>query len=348
VSNNGTDSSATEGEDAVLKVRGLTKRFKVRRPMADVLRRPFAGETATVVSDVSFFADAGEFFGLLGPNGAGKTTLLKMLSTLIIPDEGTAEVDGYDVVHHAETVRALTSPCLATERSLYHRLTARQNIEVFADLEGIPRAERATRVDEVLRSVSLTDTGSKLVGQFSSGMLQRLLIARALLPRPRLLLLDEPTRSLDPVSAREFRAFLRNELARERNCAVILATHNAEEAFELCDRVGVLNRGRLLASGSARVLAREFIGIRYRVVTTTPAHAALTSLSGNGVSISEASPVDGSPSWFDVTLKMKPDHDPSAVLAELSQKGVRIAAFELVRPSLADLIEEVVKQERRS
>jgi ABC-2 type transport system ATP-binding protein len=332
----------------VVRVSGLTKRFNVRRSVKEMLTRPFSDEATTVVSDVNFHADAGEFFGLLGPNGAGKTTLLKMLSTLIIPDAGQATIDGVDVVKDARAARALTSPCLATERSLYHRLTARENLEVFADLQGIPRRERAARVEEVLRSVSLSDTGTKMVGQFSSGMLQRLLIARALLIRPRLLLLDEPTRSLDPIAAREFRAFLRDELARERNCAVILATHNAEEAFDLCDRVGVLNHGRLLASGTAALLTREFVGIRYRLVTTAPDHAALSALGGNGVSVSRGVPVEGPGDWFDVTLRMRPDHDPSAVLAGLSERGVRIAAFEFIRPSLADLIEEVVKRERRS
>lgn len=332
----------------MVQVSDLTKRFTVRRSVRETVLRPFAGDSTAVVSHVSFSADAGEFFGLLGPNGAGKTTLLKMLSTLIVPDEGSATIDGVDVVRDARAARALTSPCLASERSLYHRLTARQNLEVFADLQGIPRGDVPSRVDEVLRSVSLAETGTKMVGQFSSGMLQRLLIARALLIRPRLLLLDEPTRSLDPIAAREFRAFLRHELARERNCAVILATHNAEEAFELCDRVGVLDHGRLLASGSAGMLTREFVGIRYRLVTTSPDHAALAALGRNGVSVSRPSPADDSAEWFDLTLRMRPDHDPSAVLAELSGKGVRIAAFELIRPSLADLIEEVVKREHSS
>ncbi len=242
-------------------------------------------------------------------------------------------------------VRALTSPCLATERSLYHRLTARQNLDVYADLQGVPRAERSTRVTEVLRAVSLSDTGSKLVGQFSSGMLQRLLIARALLTRPRLLLLDEPTRSLDPISAREFRTFLRDELVRQRGCAVILATHNAEEAFELCDRVGVLNHGRLLASGVASQLSREFLGVRYRLVTTDPSSVAFASLVARGVTVTASSARDRQrDGWHELVLRMELDHDPSAVLAELAAAGVRIAAFELVRPSLADLIEGVVQR----
>jgi len=363
----------------VVRVDGLTKRFPARRGLRETLLHPFAGTTVTVVSDVSFTAAAGEFVGLLGPNGAGKTTLLKMLSTLIIPDSGSASVDGYDVVRDAVMARTLVSPCLAMERSLYYRLTARQNLEVYADLQDVPRAERATRIDDVLSAVALQDTGAKLVGDFSSGMLQRLLIARALLTRPRLLLLDEPTRSLDPISAREFRTFLRDELARERGCAVILATHNAEEAFELCDRVAVLDRGRLLASGVAEQLSREFMGVRYRLSTTQPDHAAIQELRAHGIDVSRLQAAGQRPEargqrpeargqrpearvaaesrvtshesrdeWHDVILHMNPDHDPAGVLSMLASHGVRIAAFEPVRPSLADLIEGVVRRGRTS
>jgi ABC-2 type transport system ATP-binding protein len=345
-------------------VEGLTKRFPARRGLRETLLHPFGGSKVTVVNGVSFTADVGEFLGLLGPNGAGKTTLLKMLSTLILPDEGSASIDGYDIVRDGAIVRALVSPCLAMERSLYYRLSARQNLEVYADLQDIPRAERNSRIVDVLRAVSLSDTGAKLVGQFSSGMLQRLLIARALLTRPRLLLLDEPTRSLDPISAREFRAFLRDELATQRGCAVILATHNAEEAFELCHRVAVLDRGRLLASGAAAQLARDFMGVRYRLTTTQPEHPALRELVAHGISVSAESaseargqrpeargaaesPVTSHESperWHDIVLRMEPQHDPSGVLSMLAGQGMRIAAFEPIRPSLADLIEGVVSR----
>ncbi len=331
--------------DAVVQAVGLTKRFPVRRGLRATVLHPFDRTATAVVSDVSFSANAGEFLGLLGPNGAGKTTLLKMLSTLIIPDEGSATIDGFDVVRDAAAAREVVAPCLAMERSLYHRLTARQNLDVYADLQGLPRGERHARVEDALRAVSLQDTGEKLVGQFSSGMLQRLLIARALLTKPRLLLLDEPTRSLDPISAREFRSFLREELARQRGCAVILATHNAEEAFDLCDRVAVLDKGQLLASGIASRLSREFLGVRYRLNTTDPDHQAIRELSTRGVSIvSREARRDQQGGWHDVILRMELDDDPSSILARLSASGVRISAFEPVRPSLADLIEGVVKR----
>ncbi|MEO7967052.1 MAG: ABC transporter ATP-binding protein, partial [Gemmatimonadaceae bacterium] len=198
----------------------LTKRFPARRGWMEAIFHPFTSTYVTSVQDVSFHVNRGEFFGLLGPNGAGKTTLLKMLATLITPDEGSAEVEGIDVEENPSATRRLVAPVIANERSLYWRLSARENLELFAHLWNVPREQLAARVDDVLRIVDLTSTGSKMVGQFSSGMMQRLLIARALLAEPRVLLLDEPTRSLDPISAREFRRFLREELAVRRQCAV--------------------------------------------------------------------------------------------------------------------------------
>src|SRR5690606_25256479 len=130
---------------------------------------------------------------------------------------------------------------------------------------GLRGREAEARVGELLRVVALADTGEKMVGSFSSGMKQRLLIARALLSRPRILLLDEPTRSLDPLSARDFRAFLREEIAGQQGCSVILATHSAEEALNLCDRLAVLRKGELLAIGPAEELARRYGEERYRL-----------------------------------------------------------------------------------
>jgi ABC-2 type transport system ATP-binding protein len=180
-----------------------------------------------------------------------------------------------------------------------------------------------------------------MVGQFSSGMLQRLLIARALLPQPRVLLLDEPTRSLDPVSAREFRRFLREELAARRNCAVIIATHNADEALELCTRVGVMNGGKLLAVGTARDLVHRVGEDRYVVWTQTPDHPALSSYGRRDVVATEESARSG---WTPVSVRAVGGERASAeLLAQLVQAGVSIARFERANVSLAELIEAVIR-----
>src|SRR5581483_2345592 len=148
----------------------------------------------------------------------------------------------------------------------------------YATLYGIPTERIKARVEEVLEVVGLADTKHKLVGRFSSGMKQRLLIGRALIPSPRVLLLDEPTRSLDPVSARGLRTFLRDDVCRRLGCTVLLATHSADEAFELCDRVAVLNRGRIATIRSTDKLLLEFGDDRYRLCTNAPAHPAIAGL----------------------------------------------------------------------
>ena len=221
---------AAPNEAPLVRVVDLWKQFPTARSLGDFLRRPMGGPPSPAIADVSLEVRAGEFVGLLGPNGAGKTTLLKILATLIVPDRGTATVGGYDVVEQPANVRTVIASVLANERSLYWRLSARQNLELFAALLRLPPRETATRVGDALDVVGLADAGRKMVGQFSAGMMQRLLVARALLGHPRVLLLDEPTRSLDPTAAHAFRSFLREELAARRGCAVLVATHRSEEA----------------------------------------------------------------------------------------------------------------------
>lgn len=329
--------------EPLVRLDRLTKRFPVRRRLRQLLLHPLRSEYVSVIRDVTCDIGEGEFFGLLGPNGAGKTTLFKMLATLILPDEGAATVAGHDVVRDAASVRRLLAPVIADERSLYWRLSARENLKLFAVLHRLSDAEIRARVEEVLRAVGLEDTAEKMVGQFSSGMKQRLLIARALLSRPRVLLLDEPTRSLDPISARRFRLFLREEILGRQGCTVVLATHNTEEALELCDRVAVLDRGRLLAVGSAQELSREVSEDRYRLYTKAPDHPALAALAARGgIRPLGAEPADPE-GWVPLQIEVRGDAEAAAdVLASLTLAGMPIARFEKIPLALADLIERII------
>lgn len=323
----------------------LTKRFPARRGWLAMMRHPFAHEQTTVLHGVTCEIAQGEFFGLLGPNGAGKTTLFKILATLIEPDDGVAIVGGEDVMRNGRAVRRILSPVIADERSLYWRVSAMANLELYGALQGLDRRAARARAVELLRIVGLHDAGDKIVGAFSSGMKQRLLIARALVGEPRVLLLDEPTRSLDPISARAFRRFLREEIAARQGCTVFLATHNTEEALELCDRVGILDRGRLLAVGTTSQLEREIGDDRYTAWTRDVEHGAFLVLEERGeirdVHRGAMEP-DG---WGSVSLEVTGGSDHAAqVLAFLTAQGVRVARFERVTLSLADLIERIVER----
>jgi ABC-2 type transport system ATP-binding protein len=336
----------TPNAEALVRVVDLWKEFRSPRSLVEILKRPLGGPPSPVIADVSLDVHAGEFVGLLGPNGAGKTTLLKILATLIVPDRGTATVVGHDVVGDPAAVRRVIAPVLANERSLYWRLSARENLELFAALLQIPGRDSATRVSNVLEVVGLMDAGRKMVGQFSAGMMQRLLVARALLGQPRVLLLDEPTRSLDPSAAHAFRSFLREELGMRRGCAVLVATHRTEEAFDLCDRVVVLNRGRVAASGRAVELGESLMGSRYSVWTLEPNHDALEKTVTAGRARRVAARSDGR--WWRVELDIEGGDDSArVVLAALIKGGMPISRFERVAAPLAELIERAIGRSKQ-
>ncbi len=325
----------------------LTKRFAVRRPWVEAVRRPFGGTTVAAVEDVSFGVAEGEVFGLLGRNGAGKTTIFRMLATLVLPDAGAATIGGFDVSREGHAVRALLAPVAPNERSLNWRLGAVENLRLFAALQGLHGAEARADVARVLAVTGLTDTGDKLVGAFSSGMRQRLLIARALLGRPRVLLLDEPTRSLDPLAARDFRRFLRETVVRAEGCTVLLATHDADEVWELCDRVGVLERGRLLTAGATDDLRHRTGGDRYVAwLDAARAAEAVDRLGGLARTTELAGPA-AEPGWVALALDLPGGADAAAAaLARLMADGTRVARFERAAPTLADLIERVLRTAR--
>ncbi|MBA3553266.1 MAG: ABC transporter ATP-binding protein [Gemmatimonadales bacterium] len=339
--------SSTPAAEVVIRLEGLAKRFPVRRTWAELLRHPTRRTSQVALEDVTCSVGRGEFFGLLGPNGAGKTTLFKVLATLVLPDSGTATVDGYDVVRQAGAVRRMLAPVITDERSLHWRLSARENLLLYARLQGLRGAQVNRRVDEVLHTVGLEPAHRAMAGGLSSGMKQRLLIARALLPEPRVLLLDEPTRSLDPLAARSFRAFLRDELSGRQGCTVLLATHNTEEALELCGRVAILDRGRLLAVGAAEELSREFVGDRYRVWARGPWQGVMSALVSAGLVREYASLPAGAEGWIQLDLRIDGALDGAAeTLRALAGAQVDVARFERVGATLADLIGRVVARKR--
>ena len=192
---------------------------------------------------ISLSVAPGEVVALLGPNGSGKSTTLRLISTMLLPDRGSVTVNGLDTRCDAGLVRRQVGIALATERSFFPRLTARENLSFFAALENVRRRERADRVESVLRAVELADSGGKQVMKFSSGMYQRLGIARALIKDARVLLLDEPTRSLDPAAASHLWSLVRQVSAS--GIAVVLATHNLAEVVAVADRVAILRKGEL-------------------------------------------------------------------------------------------------------
>ena len=328
--------------ELALQVDGLAKHYHVRRPLRDTLLHPRSGATVAALHDLSCEVAQGEFFGFLGENGAGKTTFFKILATLVIADRGRVRILGTDVTRDPRAIRQLVAPVFVGERSLNWRLSATENLVLYAGLYRLPGRVVAGRVDELLSVVGLSGLGERMVGTFSSGMKQRLMLARALLARPRVLLLDEPTRGLDPIAARQFRRFLKEDIGQSQGCTVLLATHDPDEVRELCGRVGVMHRGRLVGVGTPATLAAQLGFHRYRVVTTEPAHPAIERLAVGKVRLGQA--LDLGDGWSARELDLPEGEGVSAsVLAGLVQAGVPVARFEQIELPLADLLERVTR-----
>ncbi len=199
----------------------------------------------TAVDGVDLKIQQGEIFGLLGPNGAGKSTTIRMLCTLLEPTSGTATVNGYDIVKQASQVRQSLGTVLAGERNVYWKLTARENLEYFASLYHIPPVEAKKRINELLEQMELTGRANELVEKYSTGMRQRVIISKALLHRPPVILLDEPTLGLDPQAARNLRELIAQ--LKQEGHTILLTTHYMEEADQLSDRIGIIDQGKIIA-----------------------------------------------------------------------------------------------------
>jgi ABC-2 type transport system ATP-binding protein len=213
--------------------------------------------------EVNLHVEQGELFGLLGPNGAGKTTLIKILTTLLAPTSGWARVAGFDVMQHQAQIRPLINMVSGGESSGYGLLTVRENLWMFAQFYGIPSAQANRRIQELLEIVKMSDRLNTKSSDLSTGLRQKMNIVRGFMTDPHVIFLDEPTLGLDVGAARDVRAFIRQWIAENRERTVLLTTHYMVEADELCDRVAIINQGRVLACDTPanlkRLLQRESI-----------------------------------------------------------------------------------------
>jgi ABC-2 type transport system ATP-binding protein len=236
--------------DPIVRVTNLSKYFATRRTLGRILLAPTKLNLKPVLRDINLDVRRGEVLGLVGANGAGKTTLIRILSTLLEPTAGRVEIDGLDLGSNVKEIRRLVGWSLDNERSFYYRLSGRENLSFFAALNEVNFRLTSSRVNDVLALVGLEEIADRPFSTYSWGMRQRLGLARAMLIDPRILLLDEPTKGLDPQAAQDFRVFLRNVLARELKKTLIIVTHHFDEVESCCDRVAVMKNGSISCLGA--------------------------------------------------------------------------------------------------
>ncbi len=247
------------------------------------LRRKFK-PPVEALRDVSFEIREGEIFGLIGPNGAGKTTLTKIIATLIQPTSGSVAVKGHDTVTDDQSVRRNVGLAGAEERSFYWRLTAEQNLLFFARLHGLGNRNAQRRLAELFELLDLQEAARRRFAELSTGNKQRLAVARAMLAAPPVLLLDEPTRSLDPIAAARMRSTIRS-LSQTNNSTIFLTSHNLPEVEELCDRVAIISKGEIRALDTPQNLramhtAEERVTIRFTGLGLLDAERVINSSIG--------------------------------------------------------------------
>ena len=298
----------------VIEARGLGKRF------GDLV----------AVRDLSFSVEAGQVLGLLGPNGAGKTTTINMMTTLCPIDTGTATVDGYDVASRPAVVRQLIG-LAGQAAAVDEKLTARENLELFARLYKLPKDARTKRIDELIERFGLGAFADRIAGTYSGGERRRLDVVAALVADPPALFLDEPTTGLDPRSRVELWEAIRS-LALE-GTAIVLTTHYLEEVDQLADHVVVVDRGAEVASGSPEVLKREMGGDVLEVRCADPADVAVAADLLGDV---DGAVVDVATGRLDVPVADGAERS-LAMLRKLQDGGVAIADFQLRRPTLDDV-----------
>jgi len=250
LSSSGRHAISSVVPEAAISVEAIEKLFPPARSGWRAFLQPFETPSVVALAGISFEVRPGEAFALLGANGAGKSTLLRILATLLLPTKGRAQIAGHDAVRDSRAVRRQIGYHSGSDLGFYARLTGRENLRFFGRLNLLSAAAAAQRITQLAKQFQLETALDRQVRTLSSGTVQRLSLARALLHQPRVLLLDEPTRSLDAIGAAEFRRFLKAEILRRGETTLLFASHALSEIELLADRVAVIDAGRLLACDS--------------------------------------------------------------------------------------------------
>ena len=238
----------------IISIKNLTRIYNIKEGLLKQEKK-----VVNAVNDISFEVKKGEIFGLLGPNGAGKTTIIKVMTTLLAPSSGEVKILGYDSFGEERYIRPRINFIFGGERSLYWRLSAKDNLQFFCDQYLVPKSKQSQIIDTLLDRVGLLEEKNRKVENFSKGMKQRLQIARSLINDPEIIFLDEPSIGLDPVGSRDLKKIVRQ--LSDSGKTVVLTTHYMPEADELCDRIAIIDKGKLVEVESTKNLKEKYSAI---------------------------------------------------------------------------------------
>jgi len=323
--------------EPAIQTRGLSRVYKAKP------------HPVTALDGVDLEVAPGEYFGLLGPNGAGKTTLIKILTTLLLPTSGTAKVAGFDVVHETAKIRRVINMVAGGEQSGYGLLNVREQLWMFSQFYGLPIREGWRRVDELIEIVGLTEQRGQKVRTLSTGQRQKLNFARGMLNDPWVLFLDEPTLGLDVGAARDLREHTLRWMAAAPGRTILLTTHYMVEAEQLCDRIAIVDRGHILALGTAAELRRRVQAESiFRIeLDRLPHDGGLDGLRGlpGVLSAVGADGDDGQGAGADrvaIKVALADDSALTSVVTAVAERGSHLVGLQKSEPSLEDVFVALV------
>ncbi len=317
-----------------VSVKNISKTYPTSFPRLKKFFRLPVKPAVEALKNVSFEIGDGEIFGLIGRNGAGKTTLTKIIATLVQPTDGKVRVKNFDSVKDEVRVRSLIGLATAEERSFYWRLTAEQNLLFFARLYGLKDAAAKKRIAEIFEQLELNELAKRRFSELSTGNKQRLAIARAILPQPPILLLDEPTRSLDPLAAQT----MRDLILSFKGVSILLTSHNLSEVEELCRRVAVISKGEIRAVDTPSNLRRrnqqtQQVKIIVSGITANFLREKLAVKLQNFI-------VENHAEKISISFEREADDDSlSEIISFLSENRAKISDIETEKPTLLDVLE---------
>ena len=296
--------------------------------------------TVEALKDVNLKVREGELFGVLGPNGAGKTTLIKILATLLLPTKGEAYVEGFDVKNEADKIRPLINMVSGGELSGYGLLTVRENLWMFSQFYGMPGKVARKRIDELLDVVGLKDKENAKIRTLSTGERMRMNIVRGFMTDPKVVFLDEPTLGLDVGTSRTIRSFVKNWLKENPDRTVILTTHYMAEAEQLCDRIAIINEGRILAldtpDGLKNIVSeRIIVDLKVAKVDSIDWLRGIPEVKG----LKEKHDIERGLTEARIILS---DHIVEELVNEIVGRGGKLVYLKITEPTLEDVFLEIV------